>query len=129
MNIKTRHGFEKPTEQDLADYQLGWSIEEGCLYIKDPTQYGEKVIRVLSDKALLDANQKFISELQTSLNNFSDSEISKAKEELKKLYEKKTTYVIEFGLPAEADKEDGVDYTTDTEKKQLMKQLLLLLKN
>lgn len=115
MNIKTRHGFEKPTEQDLADYQLGWSIEEGCLYIKDPTQDGEKVIRVLSDKALLDANQKFISELQTSLNNFSDSEISKAKEELKKLYEKKTTYVIEFGLPAEADKEEGVDYTTDTE--------------
>lgn len=115
MNIKTRHGFEKPTEQDLADYQLGWSIEEGCLYIKDPTQDGEKVIRVLSDKALLDANQKFISELQTSLNNFSDSEISKAKEELKKLYEKKTTYVIEFGLPAEADKEEGIDYTTDTE--------------
>lgn len=115
MNIKTRHGFEKPTEQDLADYQLGWSIEEGCLYIKDPTQDGEKVIRVLSDKALLDANQKFISELQTSLNKFSDSEISKAKEELKKLYEKKTTYVIEFGLPAEADKEEGVDYTTDTE--------------
>ena len=115
MNIKTRHGYEKPIESDLEDYQLGWSIDEGCLYIKDPSQQGDKVLRVLSDKALLDANQKFIKELQNSLNDFSDAEISKAKEELKKLYEKKTTYVIEFGVPADEDKEDGVDYTVDTE--------------
>lgn len=115
MNIKTRHGYEKPIESDLEDYQLGWSIDEGCLYIKDPSQQGDKVLRVLSDKALLDANQKFIKELQDSLNNFSDGEIAKAKEELKKLYEKKTTYVIEFGVPADEDKEDGVDYTVDTE--------------
>lgn len=115
MNIKTRHGYEKPIESDLEDYQLGWSIDEGCLYIKDPSQQGDKVLRVLSDKALLDANQKFIKELQDSLNSFSDGEIAKAKEELKKLYEKKTTYVIEFGVPADKDKEDGVDYTVDTE--------------
>jgi hypothetical protein len=115
MNIKTRHGYEKPIESDLEDYQLGWSIDEGCLYIKDPSQQGDKVLRVLSDKALLDANQKFIKELQDSLNSFSDGEIAKAKEELKKLYEKKTTYVIEFGVPADEDKEDGVDYTVDTE--------------
>ena len=115
MNIKTRHGYEKPIESDLEDYQLGWSIDEGCLYIKDPNQQGDKVLRVLSDKALLDANQKFIKELQNSLNDFSDAEISKAKEELKKLYEKKTTYVIEFGVPSDEDKEDGVDYTVDTE--------------
>lgn len=115
MNIKTRHGYEKPIESDLEDYQLGWSIDEGCLYIKDPSQQGDKVLRVLSDKALLDANQKFIKELQDSLNSFSDGEIAKAKEELKKLYEKKTTYVIEFGIPADEDKEDGVDYTVDTE--------------
>lgn len=56
MNIKTRHGYEKPIESDLEDYQLGWSIDEGCLYIKDPSQEGDKVLRVLSDKALLDAN-------------------------------------------------------------------------
>lgn len=116
MNIKTRHGYETPLESDLEDYQLGWSIDDGCLYIKDPqTSNKNKVLRVLSDKALLDANQKFISQLQDSLNKYSDEEISKAKEELKSLYEKKTTYVIEFGLPAEADKEEGVDYTTDTE--------------
>lgn len=115
MNIKTRHGYEKPIESDLEDYQLGWSIDEGCLYIKDPSQEGDKVLRVLSDKALLDANQKFIKELQNSLNDFSDTEISKAKEELKKLYEKKTTYVIEFGVPVESEQKEGVDYTVDTE--------------
>ena len=115
MNIKTRHGYEKPIESDLEDYQLGWSIDEGCLYIKDPSQEGDKVLRVLSDKALLDANQKFIKELQNSLNDFSDAEISKAKEELKKLYEKKTTYVIEFGVPVESEQKEGVDYTVDTE--------------
>lgn len=116
MNIKTRHGYETPLESDLEDYQLGWSINDGCLYIKDPqTSNKNKVLRVLSDKALLDANQKFIGQLQESLNKYSDEEISRAKEELKSLYEKKTTYVIEFGLPAEADKEEGVDYTTDTE--------------
>ena len=115
MNIKTRHGYEKPIESDLEDYQLGWSIDEGCLYIKDPSQEGDKVLRVLSDKALLDANQKFIKELQNSLNGFSDTEISKAKEELKKLYEKKTTYVIEFGVPVESEQKEGVDYTVDTE--------------
>ena len=82
MNIKTRHAYEKPIESDLEDYQLGWSIDEGCLYIKDPSQQGDKVLRVLSDKALLDANQKFIKELQDSLNSFSDGEIAKAKEEL-----------------------------------------------
>lgn len=113
MNIITRHGFETPIATDLAEYQLGWSIDDGCLYIKDPQATGEnKILRVVSDKALLESN--FTATLKKILNDYSDSEIEKAKEELKKLYEKKTTYVIEFGLPLENERDKNVDYTKDT---------------
>lgn len=113
MNIKTRHGYETPLTTDLEDYQLGWSIEDGCLYIKDPNAESEnKVLRVVSDKSLLES--RFAEAMKENLNAYSDEEIAKAKEELKKLYEKKTTYVIEFGVPLDEEKEDGVDYTVDT---------------
>jgi hypothetical protein len=36
MRIVTKHGFKKPTEQDLNNYELGYSVDEQTLYIKDP---------------------------------------------------------------------------------------------
>lgn len=35
MEIKIKHGYEKPNENDLNSFQLGWAINDGILYIKD----------------------------------------------------------------------------------------------
>ena len=47
MVTLVKHGFEKPIATDLEEYQLGWSIDESCLYIKDKN--GE-IKEVLSNK-------------------------------------------------------------------------------
>lgn len=35
MEIKIKHGYEKPVGDDLNVFQLGWAIDDGILYIKD----------------------------------------------------------------------------------------------
>lgn len=35
MIISVKHGYETPLPDDLNNYQLGWSIDDKCLYIKN----------------------------------------------------------------------------------------------
>lgn len=65
MRIVTKHGFKKPTEQDLNNYELGYSIDEKTLYIKDPVngivQVGynideETLRKVLADMDITGSN-------------------------------------------------------------------------
>lgn len=43
LNI-IRHGYETPLTTDLEKYQLGWSVDDKCLYIRNENE----VVSVIS---------------------------------------------------------------------------------
>lgn len=73
MRIVTKHGFKKPEENDLNNYELGYSIDEKTLYIKDPhngiVQIGTHVDEETLRKALADMNISGISAENIDLSN------------------------------------------------------------
>lgn len=90
-----RHGFKKPTTKDLAEYQLGWSIEDGALYIHDP-ENDEPIQRVVSDTALENVLGVVKEDIEKATKDYYNSHMTSTTKVLRDTYERNVIYTVTY---------------------------------
>lgn len=98
MYYLIKHGFRKPTTKDLAEYQLGWSIEDGALYIHDP-KAKEPIQLVISDKALDNVLKVVKDDIETSAKKYYNQHMTSTAKVLRDTYERNVIYSITYDEP------------------------------
>lgn len=95
-----RHGFKKPTDKNLLDYQLGWSTEDQCLYICDPNKEN-KIQRVINDEVIQDFISSYINNIDTSAKQYFKSIMVDTKKTLRNTYEKNIVYTVSYNYKSD----------------------------
>lgn len=92
-----RHGFKKPTDKNLLDYQLGWSIEDQCLYICDPLNEN-KIQRVINDEVIQNFISPYINNIDTAAKQYFENIMIDTKKTLRNTYEKNVVYTVSYNV-------------------------------
>lgn len=73
MTITIKHGYETPLSSDLNNYQLGWSIDDKCLYIKSED---DKVYPVMDSSFIKNIIDDYINsdEFKTKIESMVNKE-------------------------------------------------------
>lgn len=121
-----RHGFKKPTDKNLLDYQLGWSIEDQCLYICDPSKE-DKIQRVINDEVIQNFISPYINKLDTEAKQYFESIMVDTKKTLRDTYERNVVYTVSYNVDKDSEStedEPGLNYYSISDKDEAITKFI-----
>ena len=123
-----RHGFKKPTKDNLVDFQLGWSSEEKALFIKDPEK-DEPIQPVINDKVIQEFIEPYITQIDVAAKKYFKETMVDTSRVLRNTYERNVVYAISYNYDAKDGEElppdvVGKDYFSITEKDKAVEQFI-----
>jgi hypothetical protein len=123
-----RHGFKKPTKNNLVDFQLGWSSEEKALFIKDPEKE-EPIQPVINDKVIQDFIEHYIAQIDSAAKTYFRETMVDTSKVLRNTYERNVVYTVSYDYDAKEGEEApadiaGRDYYSITDKDKAVEQFI-----
>lgn len=123
-----RHGFKKPTKNNLVDFQLGWSSEEKALFIKDPEKE-EPIQPVINDKVIQEFIEPYIAQIDSAAKTYFREIMVDTSKVLRNTYERNVVYTVSYGYDSKEGEETpadiaGRDYYSITDKDKAVEQFI-----
>ena len=123
-----RHGFKKPTKDNLVDFQLGWSSEEKALFIKDPEK-DEPIQSVINDKVIQEFIEPYIAQIDSAAKKYFKETMVATSKVLRNTYERNVVYAVSYNYDAKEGEElppdvAGKEYFSITEKDKAIEQFI-----